>query len=79
MRTITTMNNGNIYQMDIQEAIEIVQAYAEQNTGGDLLQAATEMRGLALLDELPTVQKVAIRRFLKDMAQLLGQVDVERI
>jgi len=79
MRTITTMNNGNIYQMDIQEAIEIVQAYAEKNTGGDLLQAATEMRGLALLDELPTVQKVAIRRFLKDMAQLLGQVDVERI
>jgi len=79
MRTITTMNNGNIYQMDILEAIEIVQAYAEQNTGGDLLQAATEMRGLALLDELPTVQKVAIRRFLKDMAQLLGQVDVERI
>ena len=79
MRTITTMNNGNIYQMDIQEAIEIVQAYAEKNTGGDLLQAATEMRGLALLDELPTVQKVAIRRFLKDMAQLLGQVDVETV
>ena len=36
MRTITTMNNGNIYQMDITEAIEIVQDYARLNTGGDL-------------------------------------------
>jgi len=71
MQTITTLRNGNIYQMDITEAIDIVQAYARQNTGGDLLQAATEMNDLATLDELPTIQKVAIRRFMRDMAKLL--------
>ena len=60
MQTIATLRNGNIYQMDIQEAIDIVQAYARQNTGGDLLQAATEMSDLATLDELPTIQKVAM-------------------
>jgi len=71
MQTITTLRNGNIYQMDIKEAIEIVQAYSRTNCGGDLLQAATEMNDLATLDELPTIQKVAIRRFMKDMAKLL--------
>jgi hypothetical protein len=75
MKTITTLRNGNIYQMDITEAIEIVQAYSRQNTGGDLLQAATEMSDLAILDELPTIQKVAIRRFMKDMGALLAPVD----
>ena len=72
MRTITTLRNGNIYQMDIQEAIDIVQAYARQNTGGDLLQAAMEMTDLATLDELPQIQKVAIRRFMRDMRALLA-------
>jgi len=72
MRTITTLRNGNIYQMDIQEAIGIVQAYARQNTGGDLLQAAMEMTDLATLDELPQIQKVAIRRFMRDMRALLA-------
>jgi len=72
MRTITTMNNGNIYQMDIGEAIEIVQAYARQNTGGDLLVACEEMMDLAQLDELPIKQKVAIRRFMRDMEALLA-------
>ena len=79
MQTITTLRNGNIYQMDIQEAIDIVQAYARQNTGGDLLQAATEMTDLATLDELPTIQKVAIRRFMRDMGRLLAPVDIETI
>ena len=79
MRTITTLRNGNIYQMDIQEAIDIVQAYARMNCGGDLLQAATEMTDLATLDELPTIQKVAIRRFMKDMGQLLAPVDIETV
>ena len=72
MRTISTLNNGNIYQMDITEAIEIVQAYARLNTGGDLLVATQEMHDLALCDELPTIQKVAIRRFMKDMSQLFA-------
>ena len=79
MRTITTLRNGNIYQMDINEAIDIVQAYARQNTGGDLLQAATEMTDLATLDQLPTIQKVAIRRFMKDMGALLAPVDIETV
>ena len=72
MRTITTLNNGNIYQMDISEDIEIVQAYARLNTGGDLLQATEEMHDLALCDDLPIKQKVAIRRFMRDMAQLFA-------
>jgi hypothetical protein len=72
MKTITTLRNGNIYQMDITEAIEIVQAYSRQNTGGDLLQACSEMHDLALMDELPQIQKVAIRRFMKDMGALLA-------
>jgi hypothetical protein len=79
MRTITTMRNGNIYQMDITEAIDIVQAYSRQNTGGDLLQAATEMSDLATLDELPTIQKIAIRRFMRDMGRLLAPVDIETV
>ena len=79
MQTITTLRNGNMYQMDIQEAIDIVQAYARQNTGGDLLQAATEMTDLATLDELPTIQKVAIRRFMRDLGRLLAPVDAETV
>ena len=75
MRTISTLNNGNIYQMDITEAIEIVQAYARLNTGGDLLQATEEMHDLALCDDLPIKQKVAIRRFVRDMSQLFAPVD----
>jgi len=75
MNVITTLRNGNIYQMDISEAIDIVQAYARQNTGGDLLQAAMEMTDLATLDELPQIQKVAIRRFMRDMGRLLAPVD----
>ena len=72
MNVITTLRNGNIYQMDISEAIDIVQAYARQNTGGDLLQAAMEMTDLATLDELPQIKKVAIRRFMRDMRALLA-------
>jgi len=72
MRTISTLNNGNIYQMDITEAIEIVQAYARQNTGGDILEAVKEMQDLVALDELPTRQKVAYRRFMRDMEQLFA-------
>jgi hypothetical protein len=72
MKTITTLRNGNIYQMDIGEAIDIVQAYARQNTGGDLLVACEEMSDLATLDQLPTIQKVAIRRFMRDMGALLA-------
>ena len=75
MNTITTLRNGPIYQMEITEAIDIVQAYARINCGGDLLQAATEMSDLATLDELPQIQKIAIRRFMRDMARLLAPVD----
>ena len=75
MRTITTLNNGNIYQMDITEAIEIVQDYANRNTGGDMLQATQEMMQLAECNDLPIRQKVGIRRFTRDMAQLLAPVD----
>jgi hypothetical protein len=79
MQTITTLRNGNLYHMEIQEAIDIVQAYARINTGGDLLQAATEMSDLATLDELPTIQKIAIRRFMRDMGRLLAPVDTETV
>jgi hypothetical protein len=72
MRTISTLNNGNIYLMDITEAIEIVQAYARQNTGGDLLAACEEMTDLVTLDQLPVKQKVAIRRFMRDMGALFA-------
>jgi hypothetical protein len=72
MRTISTLRNGNIYHMEIEEAIEIVQAYARLNTGGDLLIACEEMSDMATLDELPILQKVAIRRFMTDMAQLFA-------
>ena len=75
MRTITTMNNGNIYEMSITEAIEIVQDYARLNTGGDLLQATEEMMQLAECGDLPIRQKVGIRRFVRDMSQLLSPVD----
>jgi len=75
MRTITTMNNGNIYEMSITEAIEIVQDYARLNTGGDLLQATEEMMQLAECGDLPIRQKVGIRRFVRDMSQLLAPVD----
>jgi len=75
MRTITTLNNGNIYQMDITEAIEIVQDYARLNTGGDLLQATEEMMQLAECGDLPIRQKVGIRRFVRDMSQLFAPVD----
>ena len=75
MRTITTMNNGNIYEMSITEAIEIVQDYARLNTGRDLLQATEEMMQLAECGDLPIRQKVGIRRFVRDMSQLLAPVD----
>jgi hypothetical protein len=79
MQTITTLRNGNLYHMEIQEAIDIVQAYARMNCGGDLLQAATEMSDLATLDELPTIQKIAIRRFMRDMGRLLAPVDTASV
>jgi len=73
MKTITTLRNGNIYEMSITEAIEIVQAYSRQNTGGDLLVACEEMTDLAQLDQLPIKQKVAIRRFMRDMGELFRE------
>jgi hypothetical protein len=79
MRTITTKNNGNIYEMSITEAIEIVQAYQQVNGLPGLLETAQEMRARALLDELPTIQKVAIRRFLKDMSQLFAPREAETL
>ena len=72
MRTITTLRNGNIYQMDIQEAIDIVQAYQRVNGLPGLLETAQEMTDLATLDQLPLIQKVAIRRFMKDMQALFA-------
>jgi len=79
MRTISTKNNGNIYEMSITEAIEIVQAYQKVNKLPGLLETAQEMRARALLDELPTIQKVAIRRFLKDMAALFAPREAETL
>jgi phenylacetate-coenzyme A ligase PaaK-like adenylate-forming protein len=73
MRTITTLRNGNIYQMDIQEAIDIVQAYQRVNRLPGLLETAQEMQDLATLDQLPLIQKVAIRRFMKDMQALFAE------
>jgi hypothetical protein len=58
--------------MSITEAIEIVQAYARQNTGGDIFLAVQEMQDLVTLDELPKIQKVAYRRFMRDMEQLFA-------
>ena len=73
MRTITTMRNGNIYEMSITEAIEIVQDYARLNTGGDLLQATEEMMQLADANDLPIRQKIGIRRFVRDMSELFRE------
>ena len=72
MRTISTQNNGNIYQMDITEAISIVEAYKRVNGHPGILEAVIEMGDLVALDELPTIQKVAYRRFIKDMEQLFA-------
>ena len=75
MRTITTMNNGNIYQMDITEAIEIVEAYKRVNGFPGILEAVQDMQDRVALDELPIKQKVAYRRFMRDMEQLFAPVD----
>ena len=72
MRTITTQNNGNIYQMDISEAIEIVTAYQRVNGHPGLLEAVQAMQDLVALDELPQIQKVAYRRFMRDMQALFA-------
>jgi hypothetical protein len=73
MRTITTLRNGNIYQMDITEAIEIVTAYQRVNGHPGLLEAVMEMGDLVALDELPQIQKVAYRRFMRDMQALFAE------
>ena len=75
MRTITTMRNGNIYQMDISEAIEIVEAYKRVNGHPGMLEAVMDMGDRVALDELPIKQKVAYRRFMRDMEQLFAPVD----
>jgi len=75
MRTITTMRNGNIYQMDISEAIEIVEAYKRVNGHPGMLEAVMDMGDRVALDELPNIQKVAYRRFMRDMEQLFAPVD----
>ena len=72
MRTITTLRNGNIYEMSITEAIEIVTAYQHINGHPGLLEAVIEMGDLVALDELPIRQKVAYRRFMKDMQALFA-------
>jgi len=72
MKTITTMNNGNMYQMDISEAIGIVEAYKRVNGFPGLLEAVEDMADRVALDELPTIQKVAYRRFMKDMQALFA-------
>jgi hypothetical protein len=72
MKTITTLRNGNIYQMDITEAIEIVEAYKRVNGFPGLLEAVEDMADRVALDELPTIQKVAYRRFMKDMQALFA-------
>jgi len=72
MRTITTKNHGNLYEMTITEAIEIVQAYQRQNGLPGLLETVQEMGDLVLMDELPTIQKVAYRRFMRDMQALFA-------
>ena len=72
MRTISTLRNGNLYQMDITEAIEIVQAYQRTNSFPGLLEAVMDMQDRVALDELPTIQKVAFRRFMKDMSALFA-------
>ena len=80
MRTISTLRNGNIYQMDIKEAIEIVEAYKRANGHPGMLEAVMEMGDLVALDELPTRQKVAYRRFMADMQQLFApKVDKETV
>jgi len=66
MRTITTLRNGNIYYMDLEEAREIVGIYADQHCGGDTYQARSEMARWK--DDLPTRQRVAIRRVLAEEA-----------
>jgi len=76
MRTISTLRNGNIYQMDIKEAIEIVEAYKRANGHPGMLEAVMEMGDLVALDELPTIQKVAYRRFMKDMQALFAPKEV---
>jgi hypothetical protein len=75
MRTITTLRNGNIYQMDITEAISIVEAYKRVNGFPGLLEAVEDMGDRVALDELPQIQKVAYRRFMKDMQALFAPVD----
>jgi len=70
MQTITTKNNGNIYQMDLEEAQEVVEIYAEQNCGGDTRQARSEMT--RWVDDLPVRQRVAIRRILAEQSAVCG-------
>jgi hypothetical protein len=67
------MNNGNIYQMDITEAIEIVEAYKRVNGHPGMLEAVMDMGDRVALDELPIKQKVAYRRFMKDMQALFAE------
>jgi hypothetical protein len=72
MKTITTLRNGNLYEMSITEAIEIVETYKRVNGHPGVLEAVIEMGDLVALDELPTIQKVAYRRFMKDMQALFA-------
>ena len=58
--------------MSITEAIEIVTAYQYINGHPGLLEAVIEMGDLVALDELPIRQKVAYRRFMKDMQALFA-------
>jgi len=64
MRTITTLRNGLIYQMDIDEAQDIIGDYAERHCGGDTRQARAEMERWQA--DLPTKERVAIRRYLTE-------------
>jgi hypothetical protein len=80
MKIISTSRNGNIYQMRIEEATEIVKAYQRVKGFAGLLEAVHDMQDRATLDELPVIQKVALRRFKKDsqaMQALADQFEAE--
>jgi hypothetical protein len=56
--------------MFIAEACERVQRYAELNTGGDILAAATEMWDLR--NEIFDLDSLAIRLFMEDMRKFMA-------
>lgn len=70
MQTIQTLNNGAMYIMEFDEAEAIVSAYAAIHCGSNMESARREMHLRQLLDELPTIQRVAIRRYKREHPEL---------